>query len=287
MSIYDKAGTPLSSCYSANGAALTKAYDKDGTQVWQSEPTTLKVCTYNVGDWGWGAGLPSADRKAEYLALQNAIFSNISADICGMQEWDTRFCSDGTLSSVVTDEYFDYLQGSGYWAIGSNIPFIGFTAYGYTTVSAGGDYAKYDKAYFTIGGKNVCVINCHFDTAQSTQEAQAAEILSVAQGETYCIVMGDWNTVIHSLTDTDYINMVKPYIDAGFTDANCGEFGIIPTYFRTNSTEPSDGYTPATDHILVTPNITITNAYTEQTKVTDSLTDKIDHLPLVAELVIN
>lgn len=287
MAIYNKNGTIIATCYGKDGSALSAAYDVSGTQVWTSAPTTIKVGTYNVGDWGWGSGLPPVADKETYLALQNTLFSEIDVDICAMQEWSASFCSDGTQSSVVTSQYFEYLQGQTYWAIGSNIAFDGFQVMNYTTCSPSGDYAKYEKAFFEISGRQVCLINCHFDTAQSMQEAQAAEILTVASGEEYCIVCGDWNTVIHSMTDTDYTVMVKPYIDAGFTDANCGAFGIFPTYYRTSSPNPSDGYKPATDHILASSNITILDAYVNTTKLTDGIDQKIDHVPLVAVLQIN
>lgn len=286
MAIYDKNGSPLSACYDKTGSALTKAYNVNGEQIWTSAPTTIKVGTYNVGDWGWGSGLPPVADKETYLALQNTLFSEIDVDICAMQEWSASFCSDGTQSSVITSQYFEYLQGSGVWAIGSNIPFDDFNVMGYTTVGTSGDYARYEKAHFTIGGKNVCLLNVHFDTAQATQEAQSAEILSVAEQEEYCIICGDFNTVIASLTDTDYLTCVKPFIDAGFTDANCGDFGIFPTYYRTASPNPSDGYKPATDHIIVSSNITILDAYVNTTKLTDDIEQKIDHVPLVAVLQI-
>lgn len=284
MAIYDKSGNLLSACYGRTGNALAKAYNVNGEQIWTSNPTTIKVGTYNVGDWGWGSGLPPVADKDTYLALQNTLFSEMGVDICAMQEWSASFCSDGTMSSIVTDKYFEYLQGSGVWAIGSNIPFDSFSANTYTTVSAGGDYAKYEKAYFTIGGKNVCFFNTHFALTQDIQEAQSAEILNLARQEEYCIVCGDWNTVIHSMTDTDYTAMVKPFIDAGFEDANCGKFGIFSTYYGTS--DPTADYKPATDHILVSGNIEILDAYVNTTKLTDDIDAKIDHVPLIAELVI-
>lgn len=288
MGIYNISGNTLNACYNMEGNNLSSAYNVSGDDVWAESQSGLKVATYNVGDWGWGDGTISADYKTDYLNLQNTIFTNIDVDICAMQEWSTRFCTDGTLSSVITDKYFDHLDGSGYWAIGSNFAFTSFQTLDYVSIDmsgGSGDYKKYNKAYVTIDGKSICLINCHFATHQATQEAQAAEILSIARQEPYCIVFGDFNTVISSLTDTDYVNMIKPFIDAGFTDANCGAFGILPTYYATN--DPSAEYKPATDHIIVSSNITITNAYVDTTKLTDGLTQKIDHVPLVAVLSIN
>ena len=284
MAIYNVQGNNLSACYSQTGSELNKAYNVNGSQIWTKTSTGIKVATYNVGDWGWGAGLIAPEYKSDYLALQNTIFTNIDADICALQEWNVNFCTDGTLSSVVTSEYFDYLNGTGYWAIGSNIAFSSFNAYNYSTVSVSGDYAKYEKAYFNIGGIQVCLFNVHFDTDQTKQEAQCSEILTLANQENYVIICGDFNTVIESLSDTDYTTMIKPFIDDGYTDANCGAFGIFQTYYRT--ADPSDSYKPATDHIIVSSNITITNAYIDTTKLTDGLSQKIDHIPLVAELSI-
>lgn len=284
MSIYDANGNMLSSCYDSRGNMASFGYDRNGNLIWTASPAYLKIGTYNVGDWGWGSGLPSADYKDAYLALQNTIFTNIDVDICAMQEWSANFCSDGTKSSVVTDNYFDYLNSSGVWAIGSNISFTDFKVCDYLTVTASGDYAKYEKAHFNIEGRNVCVLNVHFAYEnQSVQEAQHAEILGVANKEEYVIICGDFNTAIHTLEDEDYITCIKPFLDAGYSDANCGDFGIISTYYNTAT---PGTYRPATDHIIVSSNITITNAYVDTTKLTDGLDQKIDHIPLVAELLI-
>ena len=284
MALYDARGNQLLEVYDKNGNPLSEVYDKNGNVIWTSAPTTLKVATYNVGDWGWGAGTISAEYKDSYLALQNTIFSNIDADVCGMQEWSTVFCSDGTLSSIVTDNYFDYLYGNGYWAVGSKIEFDYCETCSYYDVSVGGDYAKYNKVYFYVRGKRICLLNVHFAYEdQSIQEAQHNEILNVANNEDYVIICGDFNTAIHTLEDEDYINCIKPFIDAGYSDANCGDFGILSTYY--NASTPGT-YRPATDHIIVSPNITITNAYVDTTKLTDGLDQKIDLIPLVAELLI-
>lgn len=285
MALYDARGNQLSEAYDKNGSPLSVVYDKNGDVIWTSTPTTLKVATYNVGDWGWGAGTISPEYKSDYLALQNTIFTNIDVDICAMQEWSATFCTDGTLSSVVTSEYFDYLFSSGYWAIGSNIELVDAEACSYYTVSVGGDYAKYEKAYIYVGGKKICFLNVHISYEDKTKQGlQCAEILDVANDEDYVIICGDFNTNIHSLSDSDYVDFIKPFIDAGYVDANCGEFGILPTYYRTS--DPQGDYTPATDHIIVSSNITITNAYVDTTKLTDGLNQKIDHIPLVAELLI-
>lgn len=285
MAIYDVNGNSLGTAYDVNGNSLSTAYDVNGNAIWSSAPTTLKVATYNVGDWGWGSGLPTPEYKSDYIALQNTIFTNIDADICTMQEWSTYICTDGTPSSDVTSEYFQYLYASGGWAIGSNIPLRDFEAIEYSTVTVTGDYAKYEKAYFYVGDKKVCILNVHFCYENKTNQGlQSAEILSVAEEETYVIICGDFNTNIHSLSDSDYTDIIKPFIDAGYVDANCGAFGIIPTYYSTS--DPQGDYTPATDHIIVSPNITITNAYTDTTKLTDGLSQKIDHIPLIAVLQI-
>lgn len=285
MAIYDVNGNSLANAYDVNGNALINAYDVNGTEIWSASPPSLKVATYNVGDWGWGDGLPTAEYKESYITLQNTIFSNIDADICAIQEWSTYICTDGTPSSDVTSLYFQYLYASGVWAIGSNIPLRDFQAIDYSTVTVTGDYAKYEKAYFYIGGKKVCILNVHFCYENKTNQGlQCAEILNVAEQEDYVIICGDFNTNIHALTDSDYIDFIKPFIDAGYTDANCGAFGILPTYYSTS--DPQGTYTPATDHIIVSSNITITNAYADTTKLTDGLDQKIDHIPLVAELLI-
>jgi hypothetical protein len=289
MAIYDKNGNILSVCYDKNGNPLNVAYDKDGNVVFTSD--TFRVCTYNTGQFYIGNGSPiPTESKSIYTDLQTRIFSDITPDICIMQETTTKFCQDGTLADTFLATWFDNFQttrgGSGYQA--HKVATNGITIEDYTEIpfiNAVGNYPGYETFYITVKGKRIFCVNTHMSTNQTYQEAQCTEILNAVEGKEYFIVCGDFNTVIASKTDTDYVNCIKPFIDKGYKDANCGSFGIFPTYYGT--ADPNASYRPATDHIIVSANIDIVNAFVNTLKLTDDINEKIDHMPLVADLIIN
>lgn len=290
MNIYNVDGNAISLCYNKNGNALQNAYDVNGNVIWASSASSLKVATYNVGQYYIGNSHPiPTEYKTEYTNLQTTIFNNIQPDICLMQEATNLFCADGTLANTFLSTWFDTFQTTrgdiGYQA--HKVATGGITIEDYTEVAfthAVGNYPGYETFYITVDGKRIFMVNTHMTTSQSYQEAQCTEILNAVAGKEYFIICGDFNTVISALNDEDYIKCIKPFIDLGYKDANCGRFGIFPTYYDTS--DPNADYKPATDHIIVSPNITISDAWVNTTKLTDGLNDKIDHVPLVAELLI-
>lgn len=289
--IYSKNGISLSDVYEKNGSSLSQAFDVNGTRVYGGGASnTLRVVNYNVGQWyiGNGYAIPTAN-KSEYTALQTTIFNQLDADICCMQEATDAFCQDGTLANPFLGAWFDDIDTTNgdvnYKA--HKIATKGYSMSGYESidfVNGRTNYMTYEKCYVNVGGKNVCILNTHLSTG-TYHNAQAAELLETVSNEEYFILCGDFNTVIESLSDSDYVNCIKPFIDAGYSDANCGAFGIFPTYYATS--DPNADYKPATDHIIVSSNISIKNAFVNTVKLTDGIEAKIDHVPLVAVLEIN
>lgn len=293
MALYDKDGNQLVTCYDSSGNAITAAYDSNGNVVWIAD-RQIVVCNYNVGQWYIGSSerIP-VDKKEEYTELQTTIFNNIRPDICLMQEATSTFCQDGTLAKDFLSQWFEYIEitrgSSGFQAhmmATKDIPIEDYTVVPF--VNASGNYPGYETAYITVNGKRIFLLNTHIiTTPQYRQEAQIAEVMDAVADKEYFIVSGDFNLVIHDGSEEDYINCIKPFLDAGYHTANCGDFGIFPTYRRTEEANPQDGYEPATDHIITSANINIVNAYVDTTKLTDNIADKIDHVPLVAVLDIN
>ena len=110
------------------------------------------------------------------------------------------------------------------------------------------------------------------------------DLLAFLKGLDHFILAGDFNIDLseQETTGDQYQNSVQRFIDAGYNVGNC-VVDWIPTYFGTSS--PTGG--KFTDQIVTSPNITIKRIYADTTKLTDGITDKIDHLPLIAELIIN
>ena len=99
--------------------------------------------------------------------------------------------------------------------------------------------------------------------------------------------MGDFNVACpNGVNDSNYRDFVKPFVDAQYNVCNNavrnGAFVQIPTYYRRNGTYD------ALDQIITSNNITVENVFIDRTKLDDSITeDKIDHVPFLADLVIN
>lgn len=285
--VYDINGSTISTAYGIGGNTLGEIYDRNGTPILNG--TSLKVATYNVGQYYIGNAYPiPTEYKTEYSALQTEIFNNIVPDICLMQEATTLFCDDGTLADTFLSEWFTIFastRGSiGFQAhkVASNgIPIEEYSEVAFT--DAYGNYPGFETFSITVDDKEIFMVNTHLSTELTYQDSECADILNAISDKEYFIVCGDFNTDITSTSSTDYVHCIKPFIDLGASDANCGNFGIMQTYYATSS--PTGTRYP-TDHIIVSDNIYIKNAYIDTTKLTDNLSDKIDHVPLVAELII-
>lgn len=304
MAIYDKNGNVMSACYDKNGNPLNAAYDKNGEVIWTARPTTLRVANYNVGDWYTGTHtyVPEA-KKAQYEALHETIFQNVDADVCCMQEAPPKFCTDDTLASGILDQFFDHYENCTAYDT-SPIPYRtdatktltmeDFQMINFYGSARSGTTQTYEKFYVTIDGKRICFVESHYSLTHETAVLQNQQMMQAIKNEQYFVAMGDLNTRIYPtdadyLQTEDYIDLVKPWIDKGYNSANCSDFGVFYTYGSTSweSYQQGDGYICATDHIFTSPNITISNAWMDTTKRTDANADKIDHMPLVADLIIN
>lgn len=286
MSVYNLQGIAISPVYNLSGNA-TNAYDIAGNLIESPSGNRLRVANYNVGGWfiGSGTNVPT-DRKADYIALQKAILSAVNADVLCFQEfWDT-FCADGTTAESVIGEYYTSIgktrttsQWNGHAIATKGFPISGYRSYDFVNATT---YApSYEKAYITVGGKRICIVNCHLcTTAAGKKPEQSQEVFEALANEEYFICMGDYNVLLEQ-----YDTVIKQYIDAGYNSAQWTEkFGMFYTYYATNSTSGTIG---VTDQIFTSPNIEITNVFTNDIKLNDGLNDKIDHIPLIAELIIH
>lgn len=276
--------------YTVNGVAQNVAYGIDGNAHLPYDVNgnallgdVLKVATYNVGGWyiGSGTNVPT-DRKAEYVPLQQSILSAVDADIVCFQEYWDVFCADGTTANAVIGDYFtqqEKTRTTTTWN-GHVIASNGYVISDYQSTDFIHYYSNapsWEKSYITVGGKRICILNTHLSTAGGGQkEPQSQEMLEAVENETYFVLMGDFNTEA-----TDYDAIVKKFVDAGYHSANLnGTNEWLATYYTTA------GVGKPTDQIITSPNIFISNRYIDTTKLTDGLDDKIDHVPLVAELII-
>lgn len=289
MAVYYKNG---SQCvpYLNNSFPCPFCCDESGNIVYtQSQSNTVKIMTYNVGQWytGTGVRVPTA-QKAEYLALQKNIFDTNNPDIILMQEYLNSWCEDDSpvsdlLADFSTVKYVTNPQGYiGHAMYSKNIGLSNYVSH--TLNGNSGNYPTFETALTAINGKIVNIINTHNNYRPQYQQPEITQILSVVSDMEYFILCGDFNVNLstESTTDEQYTINIKPFIDAGYNVCNCSE-EWIPTYFGTSSATGGK----FTDNIITSSNIEIVDLYADTSKLTDGITDKIDHLPLIATLRVN
>lgn len=284
--IYDLDSNVLTNAYDLDSNVMQIAYDLDGNVAFVHEAIPLKAMTYNVGQWyiGGGDNVP-ADKDAEYYALQNGMIQNADADVLFLCEYWNVFSKTGRTALSLLEQYYPYIQtaggASGYYGrtICSKYPMSNWTHHSYTNETS----RYYDSVDISVEGIPVTLIVTHLSTDQTKRRAQAIELFNYLQTLNRFIVAGDFNTVMNGSSDEEFITVYTRYINAGYHLANGGTFGFFNTHAdRYNN--PADG--GCLDNIITSADIQITAVSTDQTKYTDSITDYIDHIPLIVDLSI-
>ena len=283
--IYSIDGSPLQSCCSLECVAANGAYDISGDLVF-SPKSSLKVMSYNVGQWYLGNhdNIP-ADLDGVYYDLQNGIISTNNADVLLLEEYTAQFSKAGRTSLSWLSQYYPYYQEQTDGTTTTVTQRAIYTKYPisqYRTHAFHGYY--YDSCYITINGIDFYFIVTHFHwNNQSYRSEEADIVLADMNTHEYAILGGDLNTADnYDTTGVDYVNVIKKFVDAGYNVANGGSFGFLETY----SDQPNGSYTGCLDNIITSGNILITDAYVDETKLTDGLNVKVDHMPLIATLQI-
>ncbi len=287
MAIYNRNGEVLTSAYNNSGVEIQTAYDIDGNAVLTGG---LKIMQYNVGSWydGNHDNVPSA-KDTEYYNLQNGMIQADDPDILCLEEYTKEFSKTGRTAKSILEQYFPYIHEQGGDSatvttgrcIASKYPISNYTTHQYST---SGSPRYYDSCTITIGEMPITVVVTHLNYNADNNTArigQLTELINYLQTQTRFICCGDFNMIdCKSTSGADYIAMMIPLLNAGFHCANCSDNGFLVTY----SDEPTGTWTGCLDNIVTSSNITITDAYVDETKLTDGISDKTDHMPLIAEL---
>lgn len=287
--IYDKSGNQLQSVYDKSGQLVNAAYQKDGIQVFPDGQISLKVMEYNVGGWydGNGTNVPSA-KFSEYYNLQYGTINDNKPDILIINEYWELFSDSGYSAITFLQQFFPYVYAVPYSArksmgraICSKYPISNYTNHVYTGYSP----RYYDSVKITVNGVTITLVVTHLGLTLEEREPEVAELITFLQSiQTPFILAGDLNTLhCKTATDEDYTAIIVPLLNAGFNLANCSDFGFIETY----SDAPTGTYTGCLDNIVTSSNIDIVSAVRDSRKLSDNLTERTDHMPLIAEITVN
>lgn len=285
MAIYNANGIEISSAYDVHDNALDFAYDVDGNIIFETIPPELIVMSYNVQDY---KGINAQQ------TMQDLIISTYNADIVGIQE----FSSTATTPTVGVNMFADYSEvvksnHKNYMGIASNIPLSNVSSVDYTNQDPE-DASRYNetRAYMigeiTVNGKTITLINTHLCfLTQSIKFQQMAELFTLAETKDYVIIFGDFNAYCEEIGDTEYNNLFKPFVDAGYNLANCTPIrGITNTYTGATSATSLADFTSPPDNIITSSNIQIRNVIYDLTKLSYLNGNSIDHIPVIAGLKI-
>lgn len=285
MSIYNKSGSEMFHAYNKSGNELQYSYDINGSVIFQ--PQSLKVMQYNVGSWYDGShdNVPSA-KDSDYYALQNGMIMQIDADIMCLEEYTQQFSKAGRTAKSLLEQYYPYIHEQGGDSatstsgrcVCSKYPISNYQTHQFTNT---GSPRYYDSCTITVHDIPITVVVTHLNYASSgntSRVAQLTELISFLQTQERFIACGDYNTLIQDATGTDYTDMIVPMLNAGFHLANCSEEGFLTTY----SDQPTGTWTGCLDNIVTSANIDILSASVDTTKLSDGLTEKTDHMPLIA-----
>lgn len=289
MSAYTINGTPLQTPYVLGGDARDQAYDIGGNELYaEHEPVTLKVMSYNCR---WFRDYNSQE------SMQRLIFNNNDADLIGFQEFSTDGAVPavganvlGAYSTLRLSNHKNYLAMASKAIALTDFVIADFQNQDPKDASQYNETRAYTKCYFYAGGKRVCWLNTHL--AYLTTEykyLQMREIFDMAQQEQRVIITGDFNSFNNDTADSEYLNMYKQYVDAGYNLANNSpESGVTNTYTSATSVSGLSDLTDPPDSIIVSSNIRITNVVFDTTKLQSQYYDgtSIDHIPVIATLLI-
>lgn len=241
----------------------------------------IRVLTYNMGDFT-GAGL-TPDTEATKNVYKNVI-GNIKPNIAAFQ-FDVGLMNSRLPSEYIYNNFREKSQHGNrnydYFGQGSDYNYKNRETIDYTEGTA------FSHSYFMaidliVGEKTVKLINVHFEWKDNDSRlSQIEQVLNYAANCDNCIIAGDFNpydyidSVRQSETMT-YAEDLQHFINAGFTPANAGDFGIFNTI--------ADDGVPADrgpcDNILIKGNLKIKNVNTESRPYMN------DHFPLYADIVL-
>lgn len=285
--MYDIDKNPYNSAFNISGEPINQAYDIEGNPLFEDGPITLKVMSYNVGSWTAFGDKATTSNQETWYTLQNSILSAEKPDLLGIQEY---YSAIGNYSvPTMLGQYLKYLFAVDWVstkagrALASRYVLRNTAEINFQNQN--GEIRSYLIGDLTIGGKTIKFITAHLALDNATIILQIQELLSAVSDFDYWIITGDFNINFPNLQSDGYRYLVKPFLDEGYHVANGSSFGFINTFSTKQPGDDSDWR--CLDNIMCSSNIDITDVYVNELKITDHAGYGIDHLPLIAELVLN
>lgn len=245
--------------------------------------TKLKIMTYNVLCF---------NRINKQPEMQRKIMDTYNAQVIAMQELSTNGRINKVGQIALAEYPHKYLsEHKAYLGFASKRELSGVLSRDYDAqdqedMRLYNQTRAYQMAKLRIGGKTITLINTHlcFHTPE-IKYRQMEELFALAQAHRRVVITGDFNCFSAAIGDSEYNNMYKRFVDAGYHLADC-ETKIVKTWTEKTSPRSLSQFTWPTDNIIVSPDITISKAYYNRTKLKYPNGWPMDHIPIVAMLHI-
>lgn len=239
------------------------------------------LATYNIGRLSYGVSKDSIITQSNYnvyLARYREIVKELNADMIFLEEYNDVFCAnyDGAPKYTKDVLFSDYpvrrveedLEGTSKYN-------VSFFSYRYLTNITKGYLVEdtnryYIKGEYHINGVVVGIIAAHLPHVNGDDDATAISwlnaMISLMSSYDFVIFCGDTNMVGNKAHFSALTN-------AGYTIANCGDFGDFPTY------------------IVGSPNKCVDQIAVRGFKISNvrmvEIDDASDHYPLVCDLIMS
>lgn len=272
----------LSTSEAINGLRIYIKENQESPIIHSPNKELFCVTSYNVGQWYNGSGAIAAVQiVSDYNEIQNKILKRLRPDILCCQEYTPKI----NILGEYYDQFYAYNSPNNNIYTGKiiagNYEQTGNTGVQYENQASGDLNCNYAYNYIWLNGRKICVVTTHLSTTAATAKLQMAELMAFAETQDYIIICGDFNLDCSDVTDSNYVDAFKPWVDANYNMANYSDWGFMITSYNTLSEAV------AIDNIITSENIEIKYAFVDYQKRDAALDNKIDHMPISAYFSIN
>ena len=200
------------------------------------EQTKFTFAHWNIGHFSYydkhngGSDTTISGEDSGAMALRyKTMINKVSPDIFGICEYNPEFDLDGGLAKDLVFQNYKYQfigTKNGYQCqtVFSNFKGVDGGEVSYTSHT---QTTGYHYTLITISGVQTYVVETHLDwTSAEMRASQINQLLTAFSSYGHVIIGGDFNVA----TMSEY----QPFVSAGYTMANGGYIGNVPTYLKDN-----------------------------------------------------
>lgn len=195
--------------------------------------------SWNVGGFRLGQDGASGGASAARVAVFRRTLASLDADVLALAEYDPAFRTAAGEARRLFDGYRHAVTGP---RLGANGNAVLMRRFAFSSPRIVPFPVRRQPRYLVsceadIAGCRTLIVQTHLDLDEESRKTQLKEVLSSVAGRRRVIVSGDFNVA----TPAEF----APFAADGFTLANHGAFGALPTHRRRRTS-----YTPAIDNVM-------------------------------------